>query len=159
MEEKLSHIKDGEAHMVNVGHKEVTHRTAIARCIVTFPQDVWGRLKEDGFNGKKGPILHTAKIAGIQASKRVDELIPLCHTLPLDSCEISFEEHAPSLHIYAQCEVHSKTGVEMEALTAANICALTVYDMCKALSHDIRITACELMSKTGGKRTFHREKT
>lgn len=157
MEKKLTHIKDGDPGMVDVGDKQITRRSATARSIISFPQEVWNDLTDGGFVGKKGPILHTALIAGIQAAKRTHELIPMCHPLALDVIDIQFEQHAPCLHVCATCRLSAKTGVEMEALMAASIAALTIYDMCKALSHNIIIEKTELIKKTGGKSDIQRE--
>jgi len=105
----------------------------------------------------KGPVFATAIVAGVMAAKRTHELIPFCHPLGLDNCKITIEMEANNAVIDCRCKVHHRTGVEMEALTGASIAALTVYDMCKALSHDIRITDLRLMAKTGGKQDFHRD--
>lgn len=143
--------------MVSVDQKEVSLRVATARSIVVFPQKVWDALETKGFETSKGALLHTANLAGVMAAKRTGELIPLCHPLPLEGCTLRFEEHAPELHIFCEARITAKTGVEMEALTGASVAALTVYDMCKALSHDISISETCLISKTGGKNDFHRE--
>ncbi len=143
--------------MVNVDGKQESTRIAVARSIVSFPTEVWKALEAEGFETSKGALLHTANIAGVMAAKRTGELIPLCHPIPIDGCTVRFEEHAPDLHIFCEARIQGKTGVEMEALTGASLAALTVYDMCKALSHDIKIIETCLMSKTGGRRDFHRE--
>lgn len=157
MEKKLSHIENGEAAMVNVGAKKPSHRTAVARAIVQFPPEVWKQLENEGFTTKKGALLQTANLAGVMGAKQTGNLIPLCHPIGMDQCILRFEQHAPEIHIYCSAEVHAKTGVEMEALTGASIAALTIYDMCKALSHDIIISQVCLMEKHGGKRDFERK--
>jgi cyclic pyranopterin phosphate synthase len=157
MEKKFTHLSDGDPKMVNVDQKKISLRIATARSVVKFPQEVWEALEAKGFETAKGALLHTANLAGVMAAKRTGDLIPLCHPLPLEGCTIRFEQHAPELHIICEARITAKTGVEMEALTGASVAALTVYDMCKALSHDILISETCLLSKTGGKNDFHRE--
>ena len=147
--------------MVDVGAKSITHRTAEARARVRLPPVVAQALRRRGHRTKKGPVFDTAILAGVMAAKRTSELIPFCHPLALEQCqiEIGFTSGSASGHVLeirCRVEVHHKTGVEMEALTGATVAALTIYDMCKALSHDIRIESVRLMSKTGGKRTVGR---
>lgn len=147
--------------MVNVGHKPVTHRIAEAEAMVRLPAAVARVLRQSGHRTRKGPVFDTAILAGVMAAKRTAELIPFCHPLPLEQCqiEIGFASRAAAsvlLRIRCRVEVHHRTGVEMEALTGATLAALTVYDMCKALSHDIRIEGVKLISKAGGKRTVRR---
>ena len=144
--------------MVDVGAKPITHRTAEARARVHLPPVVARALRHHGHRTKKGPVFDTAILAGIMAAKRTSELIPFCHPLALEQCriEVGFISGTTSSHVLeirCRVEVHHKTGVEMEALTGATVAALTIYDMCKALSHDIRIEGVRLISKTGGKRT------
>jgi cyclic pyranopterin monophosphate synthase len=143
--------------MVDVGAKEVTQRVAEAEARVRLPPNVARALRASGHRTKKGPVFDTAIIAGVQAAKRTHELIPFCHPLGLDKCDIEIEA-TPDATIIIRCRVsvHHRTGVEMEALTGATVAALTVYDMCKALSHDIQIESVRLLEKTGGKRDFHR---
>jgi cyclic pyranopterin phosphate synthase len=140
--------------MVDVGDKQVTTRTAVARAVVVFPPDVIVRSGET-LRTKKGPVFDTAIIAGVMAAKRTHELIPFCHPLPLEDCKITVEWGAQN-EVVVECAVRAthKTGVEMEALTGATTAALTVYDMCKALSHGIAIREIALVSKTGGKRDY-----
>jgi cyclic pyranopterin phosphate synthase len=150
--------------MVNVGAKAVTHRIAEAEAIMRLPAGVARALKRSGHRTAKGPVFDTAIVAGVMAAKRTSELIPFCHPLPIEQChiEIGFVSAGASgavLQIRCRVEVHHKTGVEMEALTGATVAALTVYDMCKALSHDIRIAGVRLLSKEGGKRTVRRRST
>jgi cyclic pyranopterin phosphate synthase len=146
------------ATMVDVGHKEVTRRTAKARSSVVFPPEVMDAfaLSPGGAEmvGPKGPIFATAKLAGIMASKRTADLIPLCHPLPLDKVHIDIVLSGNTAVIECECIVTHKTGVEMEALTGATVAALTIYDMVKAVSHRVEIQSTQLVSKTGGKRTI-----
>jgi cyclic pyranopterin phosphate synthase len=147
--------------MVNIGGKAITHRTAEAIARVRLPSAVARALQRTGHRSKKGPVFDTAILAGVMAAKRTSELIPFCHPLPLEQCQIDISylsrtARGAVLEIRCRVELHHKTGVEMEALTGATVAALTVYDMCKALSHDIRIEGIKLVSKTGGKRTVGR---
>ena len=141
--------------MVDVGAKSVTHRIAEAEARVLLPAVVARALRSSGHRTKKGPVFDTAIIAGTMAAKRTAELIPFCHTLALERCEIDIDFKAAGAGrglaiVRCRVEVHHKTGVEMEALTGATVAALTIYDMCKALSHDIRIEAVRLIHKSGG---------
>ena len=143
--------------MVDVSDKTATDRTAHARAVVEFPEDVASRLVDGDIQTKKGPVFATAIVAGVMGAKRTHELIPFCHPLGLDSCKISIElEDERRAVIDCVCKIRHKTGVEMEALTGATVAALTIYDMCKALSHDIRLVETCLMAKTGGKQDFQR---
>jgi cyclic pyranopterin phosphate synthase len=139
--------------MVDVGGKAVTHRTAVAQALVRFPGPVAEALREAGFETSKGPVFHTAIIAGVMAAKRTHELIPFCHPLGIENCriEIDMNERAEA-EVRCTVSVHHKTGVEMEALTGAAVAALTIYDMCKALSHEIVVAELRLLEKRGGKR-------
>jgi cyclic pyranopterin phosphate synthase len=140
--------------MVDVGDKAVTKRTATAQTRVQFPANVAAALRQQEFSTKKGPVFHTAIIAGVMAAKRTHELIPFCHPLGIENCKITIEMHGDDALILCTVSVHHKTGVEMEALTGASVAALTIYDMCKALSHDIVIAATQLVEKRGGKSDF-----
>ncbi len=154
----LTHIDDnGNPAMVNVGEKQPTLRTATAQSIVSVPQNVLEELQKSDLHTKKGSVFQTSVIAGIMAAKRTGELIPLCHPLGLDNCSVTIDINTKN-EIVIECtaSITAKTGVEMEALVGASLAALTVYDMCKALSHDIVIKETRLMSKTGGKRDFKR---
>ena len=153
---KLSHIdQDNQPTMVDVSDKTATDRQAHARTIVEFPAAVADRFADGDIQTAKGPVFATAIVAGVMASKRTHELIPFCHPLGLDNCKITIEmDDMRRAVIDCHCKVHHKTGVEMEALTGAMVAALTVYDMCKALSHDIVIGQTRLVSKTGGKEDF-----
>jgi cyclic pyranopterin phosphate synthase len=141
--------------MVDVGGKEVTQRKAHARSIVRFPADVARSLVETGAVTKKGSVFQTAIIAGVMAAKRTHDLIPFCHPLGIENCKltIEFDDDRQAI-IDCRVSVHHRTGVEMEALTGASVAALTVYDMCKALSHDIVISDTRLIEKSGGKSDF-----
>jgi cyclic pyranopterin monophosphate synthase len=148
----FSHI-DSAARptMVDVGDKVVTKRTATAVTRVKFPPDVAQALRSQQFSTAKGPVFHTAIIAGTMAAKRTHELIPFCHPLGIENCKLAIDMDGDDAVIHCTVSVHHKTGVEMEALTGASIAALTIYDMCKALSHDIVIADTRLMEKRGGK--------
>jgi cyclic pyranopterin phosphate synthase len=124
---------------------------------VLFPSAVAAALREQGLRSSKGPIFDTAIIAGVMAAKRTHELIPFCHPLGIENCRIDIDLEGDAALIRCTVSVHHKTGVEMEALTGASIAALTVYDMCKALSHDIVITDLRLIAKQGGKSRHSRE--
>ncbi len=145
--------------MVDVGNKAVSRRTASAEARIRLPRAVLLALRKTGHRTKKGPIFDTAIIAGVMAAKRTSELIPFCHPLPLDNCELQVGAAPGGIRIVCTVSVQHRTGVEMEALTGATVAALTVYDMCKALSHAIEITGVRLLSKTGGKRDFNRGST
>lgn len=155
MSKKLTHIDpSGRPAMVDVGAKPATHRIAVASASVRFPADVAAKLQVDGLRSAKGPVLDTAIIAGTMAVKRTHELIPFCHPLAIENCRFTME-FVSETELLIRCEVAitHKTGVEMEALTGASIAALTIYDMCKALSHEIVIAEVRLVEKQGGKRT------
>lgn len=142
----------GAPRMVNVAAKRVTARQATARARVRFPAAVARALAAGGWQGPKGPILHTAIIAGTMAVKRTAELIPFCHPLPIEGCRFEHRLRAATLELRCEVATTHKTGVEMEALTGATVAALTVIDMCKALAHDICIVDVVLLRKSGGKR-------
>jgi cyclic pyranopterin phosphate synthase len=137
--------------MVYVGHKVASQRIATAEARVRFPPAVAQALRAHGFSTAKGPVFQTAIIAGVQGAKRTHELIPFCHPLGLDSCTIDIEMPADDAVIRCTVTVVHKTGVEMEALTGASIAALTIYDMCKALSQKLVIYDTRLIEKRGGK--------
>ena len=140
--------------MVDVGDKAPTKRSATAEARVRFPSTVAAALRDSGLRSAKGPIFDTAIVAGIMGAKRTHELIPFCHPLGLENCRIDIAFEGDTAVIRCAVTVHHKTGVEMEALTGASIAALTVYDMCKALSHGIVIGDIRLLAKTGGKRDY-----
>ena len=155
---KLSHI-DGENRptMVDVSDKQATDRSAHARATVHLPVSIAGHIGGDEIESKKGPVFATAIIAGVMAAKKTHELIPFCHPLGLENCTVTAKLAGNDVVIDCHCKVHHKTGVEMEALTGASVAALTVYDMLKAMSHDIVITETRLIAKTGGKQDFERD--
>lgn len=149
---QLSHIDaQGTAHMVDVSAKDNTERVARARAVVVMSPAVLGLICDGQM--PKGDVLGVARIAGIQAAKRTAELIPLCHPLLLTKIDVTFETDMSKgrLEIRTLCRLRGQTGVEMEALTAASIAALTVYDMCKAAERGMRIESIELIEKSGGK--------
>ncbi len=147
---KLSHLDDkGQAHMVDVSAKDITSRSATARARVLMLKETL-KLISDG-TAKKGDVLATSRIAGIQAAKRTSELIPLCHPLMISKVSIDFELAETHIDVEATVKVEGKTGVEMEALTACSIACLTLYDMVKAVDRGIQITDLRLIEKSGGK--------
>lgn len=150
---KLTHIDQaGRPAMVDVTDKAITARHAIAVTNVVFPKAVAKQLVKSDMATKKGAIIDTAIIAGTMAVKRTDELIPFCHALPIDGIKILIDWHdSEQLRISCTVKTQHRTGVEMEALMGASIAALTIYDMCKALSHDIVIGPTRLVEKSGGK--------
>ena len=158
MSSSFSHLDaDGNPAMVDVGTKTSTRRTATARSIVRVTAEVLAQLEHGELLTKKGPVFQTAILAGIMGAKRTSDLIPLCHPLGLDNCKVHIQV-AENHQIIVECtaSITGKTGVEMEALTGATVAALTIYDMCKAFSHDIVILETKLMAKSGGKRDFNR---
>jgi len=155
---RLSHLDArGRPSMVDVGGKEVSQRVALAEARVHLPRAVARALRASGHRTAKGPVFDTAILAGVMAAKRTPELIPFCHPLGLEDCQIAIEmKRAGVIVVRCRVSVHHRTGVEMEALTGATVAALTIYDMCKALSHDIEIRAVRLLAKAGGRRPFER---
>lgn len=157
MQKQPTHIDEaGNASMVDVSNKAASQRTAVATGRVQFPPEVFKTLAAQDFLGKKGSIIQTAIIAGVQAAKKTAELIPLCHQLNLSKITLDIRPENDGLTIICAVKCNERTGVEMEALTGVSVSALTVYDMCKALSHDIRITNIQLQEKSGGKNDFTR---
>jgi len=153
MEEKFSHInKMNHPKMVNVGDKNVTKRQATAKATMFLGAEIISHFENKELTTKKGPVFQTAIIAGIQAVKKTSELIPMCHPLLINGVDIDIEivdnEH---IEIFCTVSIEGKTGVEMEALTGANIAALTVYDMCKSISQKMVIKEVKLLKKSGGK--------
>ena len=142
--------------MVDVSDKKATVREAHAQTVVRLPGDIVQHISGEEIGTKKGPVFATAIIAGVMAAKKTHELIPFCHPIGLDDCRITIAMEGDNAVIDCRCKVLHKTGVEMEALTGASVAALTVYDMLKAMSHDIVISETRLMAKTGGKRDFRR---
>src|SRR3982751_3523615 len=157
MSEKLTHYNDaGQVSMVNVGSKDITERTATARAFVAMSANVLAALPSN----PKGDPLEVARIAGIMAAKRTSDLIPLCHQLPLSHVAIQFKVRTEGIEVLATAATVARTGVEMEAMTAASVAALTIYDMTKALDKGIEIRSVHLLEKTGGKSgTYRRENT
>lgn len=152
MSDRFSHMDaEGNARMVDVSAKDDTKRTAIVRCRVLLNSNTFDLLVRDAL--PKGDVLTTAKIAGIMAAKQTHALIPMCHPLPVSYADVRFEvdEQGHAVGIEAEVRTTGKTGVEMEALVAAQIAAATIYDMCKAVQKDIEITDCRLIYKSGGK--------
>ena len=147
---------DADQHptMVDVSGKAATKRTATAEARVHFPPDVAQALRSNGLRSAKGPVFDTAIVAGVMGAKRTHELIPFCHPLAIENCKIAIDLQGDVAVISCTVSVHHKTGVEMEALTGASVAALTVYDMCKALSHGIVIGNVRLLAKDGGKRSY-----
>jgi cyclic pyranopterin phosphate synthase len=152
----FTHLDEtGNPSMVDVGDKQVTRRTAIAQSIVVLGDTIMDQLEGKEIQTKKGPVFQTAILAGIMAAKRTSELIPLCHPLALDKVGVDIDiNEAREVVITCTARLSGKTGVEMEALTGASVAALTIYDMCKAFSHDIVIKATRLVEKTGGKSDY-----
>lgn len=154
---EISHVdENNRPTMVDVSDKAVTLRHAHARSEVCLPAEVLTQVAGDEITSKKGPVFATAIIAGVMAAKRTHELIPFCHPLGLSGCKVEIAVVVDRAVIDCYCKVNHKTGVEMEALTGASVAALTIYDMLKALSHDIVIADTRLMQKSGGKRDFER---
>ena len=157
---KLSHLdKDGNPSMVDISAKEVTKRSATARTTMKLSSDILKELTDNDIITKKGSVFQTARLAGIMAVKKTSDLIPLCHPLSISKCsvDLSFNDDQ-ELEINCTVILEGKTGVEMEALTGATVAALTVYDMCKSISHDILIKETVLIEKKGGKSDIVNEK-
>lgn len=156
---QFTHIsKDGNPQMVNVSEKKITLRSARAQAVVDVGEEILDMIQNNELITKKGPVFQTAIIAGVMGSKKTAELIPFCHPLGLEDCQVKIHVADRKIVIDTEAVVTGKTGVEMEALTAASVAALTVYDMCKALSHNITILEVKLMEKSGGKKDFKRNK-
>jgi cyclic pyranopterin phosphate synthase len=157
MKKKLSHISPtGMPAMVDVSEKKSTLRTARASAIINVGKEILALLSDNEIVLKKGPVFQTAIIAGVMGAKRTSDLIPLCHPIGLDDCQVNILVKGGKVVIETSATTVGKTGVEMEALTAASVAALTVYDMCKAMSHGIVIESVKLLEKTGGKSDFIR---
>jgi cyclic pyranopterin phosphate synthase len=142
--------------MVDVANKQSTQRTARACARVELTPNIVTHMQNRELHLPKGPVFQTAILAGIMGAKKTADLIPLCHTLPIESVVVNIEIENNTAVITSEVKTFGKTGVEMEALTAASVAALTIYDMCKALSHDITISSIQLLEKTGGKSDYHR---
>lgn len=156
-DKKFTHIdSSGNPQMVNVSAKDATLRKAHAQAILRVGTEILQKIKDNELTTKKGPVFQTAILAGVMGAKKTADLIPLCHPLGLEDCQVQIEVKNDKIVINSRAVVTGKTGVEMEALTSVSVAALTIYDMCKALSHDIVIEEIKLMEKTGGKKDFKR---
>ncbi len=155
----FTHIDaSGNPSMVDVGDKPITKRVAKARSILVLDDAIMAKLQNEEIHTKKGPVFQTAIIAGVMAAKKTGELIPLCHPLGLENCQIVIAVNSNNeVEIVCTASLTGKTGIEMEALTGASVAALTIYDMCKAFSHNIIIKETRLIAKSGGKRDFELE--
>ncbi len=150
---KLTHIdENNNPQMVDVGDKDTTKRTAHAKSSVILSPEILAQIKNDDIKTKKGPVFQTAIIAGTMAVKNASNLIPFCHPLIIEKCKIEIKLEDNIAKINCIVSITGKTGVEMEALTGATVAALTIYDMCKALSHEMVINETFLYEKAGGKR-------
>lgn len=158
MSKDFSHLDNsGNPKMVDVSGKAITERIATAKSLVILPQEVIDKIDKDDIRTKKGSVFQTAILAGVMAAKKTSELIPLCHPLMINKCDVSIQVNdKQEVEILCTVSVNAKTGVEMEALTGASIAALTIYDMCKGFSQDIQIKQTMLIEKTGGKSDFKR---
>lgn len=156
---EFSHISaSNQPAMVDISGKATNHRTATAESIVQLDESIMALLDNGDIQSKKGPVFQTAILAGVMAAKKTSDLIPLCHPLPLNNCKIDIEPiEASQVKVTCSVSTDHKTGVEMEALTGASVASLTLYDMCKALSHKIEILRTRLISKSGGKRDYQAE--
>lgn len=158
MKKQFTHIDaSGNPQMVDVSNKKVTKRLARAQASIFLGKEIISRMQDNELITEKGPVFQTAIIAGVMAAKKTHELIPFCHALNLEDCKITIEVKKQRAIIKTETVITAKTGVEMEALTAASVAALTIYDMCKALSHEMVIEEIKLLEKTGGKKDFSRK--
>jgi len=154
---KFTHIdSSGNPAMVDVSEKKITKRTAKAQARVNVGPEIIALIRGNELITKKGPVFQTAIIAGVMSAKNTSAIIPFCHPLGLEDCQIQIQVSGNSIIIDSMATITAKTGVEMEALTAVTVAALTVYDMCKAISHNIIIEEIKLMAKSGGKKDFKR---
>jgi cyclic pyranopterin phosphate synthase len=158
-QKEFTHIDaTGNPSMVDVGDKPITKRVAKARSILVLDDAILAKLQNEEIHTRKGPVFQTAIIAGVMAAKKTGDLIPLCHPLGLENCQIDISVNSKNeVEIICTASLTGKTGIEMEALTGASVAALTVYDMCKAFSHNIVIKEIRLIAKSGGKRDFELE--
>ena len=157
MPKQLTHInKDGQPGMVDVSHKATTIRVASASGKILLGEQIMDSLSKDGFATKKGSIVQTAIIAATMAVKNTYNTIPLCHQIPITSCKVNIEPTDTGFNLSCIVKTNGQTGVEMEALHGVSTAALTIYDMCKALSHDMLISDIQLDKKTGGKSNYER---
>jgi cyclic pyranopterin phosphate synthase len=154
---KLTHVDNqGNPSMVDVSEKNITKRTAKAETRVRLGQEIIDLLQGEEIYTKKGPVFQTAIIAGTQGAKKTSDLVPFCHPIGLDDCKIDIRIDGVDAVVTCSTTVTAKTGIEMEAITGASVAAITIYDMCKAMSHDIEILSTRLLEKTGGKKDFNR---
>ncbi len=156
---KFTHLdKEDNPTMVDVGDKQETERIAVARALISLEDEILDQLDNNDIQTKKGPIFQTAILAGIMATKKTSDLIPLCHPLAINKSTVNIRVNEDrKVEIDCMVKLTGKTGVEMEALTGATVAALTIYDMCKGFSHNIIIEEIKLMKKTGGKSDFERD--
>lgn len=155
MSKELTHIDENDLPgMVDVTHKSDTERIAIASGSILIPEEYMEQFRAGDFTTKKGSIIQTAIIAGTMAVKKTYEVIPFCHQIPISSCRIEIEAKADRFEISCRVKTYGKTGVEMEALQGVSTAALAIYDMCKALTHEMTITDVQLLSKSGGKSDY-----
>jgi len=153
----LTHIdKDGNPGMVDVSSKSTTHRIAQASGKITIGKNIMDQLLDEGYETKKGPIAHTAIFAGTMAVKNTYNTIPLCHQIPIASCKFKIDPTEDGFDISCTVKTNSQTGVEMEALNGVSTAALTIYDMCKAMTQEMIISDIQLDKKTGGKKDYER---
>ena len=150
--DRLSHVdSEGNARMVDVSEKNVTRRQATARARVLLPPAVLDAVRDGDVHTAKGPVFQTARIAGVGGAKQTASLIPFCHPLALEKCQIDIQVQGDHVVIDCTVVIHGRTGVEMEALTGASVAALTIYDMCKAIDREMSVERLRLESKQGGK--------
>lgn len=161
MKEEFSHLNENDQpKMVNVGAKSATVRRAKALAVMYLGTALIKRFEKEELRTAKGPVFQTAIIAGIQAVKKTSELIPMCHPLMIDGVDITIKvKDTEHISIVCDVRIEGKTGVEMEALTGASVAALTVYDMCKSVSREMKIKEVKLLEKTGGKSDYKNEQT
>ncbi|MDE0838792.1 MAG: cyclic pyranopterin monophosphate synthase MoaC [Kiritimatiellae bacterium] len=154
---ELSHVdENNRPRMVDVSAKDVTLRQATARTQIQVSDAIFSQISDGDIASKKGPVFQTAIIAGTQAVKQTSTLIPFCHPLAIEGCKIQITTPQTNLiEIICTVKIHGRTGVEMEALTGASVAALTIYDMCKAITHEMVICDTRLIEKSGGKRDVH----
>ena len=153
---EITHLDtNNQPCMVDISDKVVTQRSATEQAIIDVGADVMNLLADGDIQSKKGPVFHTAIIAATMAAKKTSDIIPFCHPLPLEKCKVKIKPISDlEIQILVTCQTTGKTGIEMEALAPANVAALTIYDMCKAVSQTMVIKECKLLKKTGGKSDF-----
>ena len=156
MMKELSHLdKDNQPGMVNISDKKETERKAVAQGTINVGSEVMKAIKADDFTTKKGSIFQTAVIAGTMAVKKTSELIPFCHPIPISGCKININHSENSIYVRCTVSTYGKTGVEMEAINGVSNALITIYDMCKAISHNMEISDIKLIEKTGGKSDYY----